>query len=347
MKFKLRLPKNKLTNFVVKRKLITGLFLGAVLLTGFFVIQTSNKPQTKTDQVKKATIVQKLSLSGEIDANEKADLSFQTGGLTSWVGVKKGDHVGKYQGIAALDERSARKSLERNLTNYLLQRSEFDQTSEDNLNRTPNQAINNEMKRILERNQWDLELAINSVELQDLVIKLSTISCPIEGVVTDVKTPLPNVNVSPFSTQYTIVNPQSIYFKVGAEQTELADIKIGTEGKITFDAYPDEQVLGKVTNISLTPRTDEAGTVYDIAIEINVDNSNLKYLIGMTGDIEFITYEGKNSLSLPSSFIKTDEKGTYVYIEKNKKSKKYIMVGIEGDDRTEVKELTEGTVVYD
>src|SRR3989344_1150168 len=111
--------------------------------------------------------------------NEKATLSFQTGGLVAFVGFKKGDFVNQFQAIAALDQRSAKKTLETTLTDYLLQRSEFDQVKEENLNRTPEQAINNEMKRILERNQWNLDLTVNSVELQDLVIQLSTISTPI------------------------------------------------------------------------------------------------------------------------------------------------------------------------
>src|SRR3972149_11037894 len=195
---------NRLLDFIAKRKLVAGIaILVIILISGFYIFQRIRAPKAESKKVERGDVKQELSLSGEIDAFEKANLSFQTGGLVSWIGGKEGDYVYRFQGIASLDQRSARKSLEKQLLSYLLQRSAFDEVKEENLNRTPEQAINNEMKRILERNQWNLDLTVNSVELQDLVIQLSTISTPISGILTEANTPHAGVNVGPFAPQYT------------------------------------------------------------------------------------------------------------------------------------------------
>ena len=203
------------------------------------------------------------------------------------------------------------------------------------------------MRRILERNQWNLDLAVNSVELQYLVVQLSSIYSPIEGIVTKANTKNAGINVAPFSTQFVIVNPNSIYFNVTADQTEIVNLKKGLRGEIILDAYPEEKLSGEIANISFTPRDGEIGTVYDVRVSLSRDNLDLKYLLGMTGDITFVTSEKKNVTILKLEFVKTDDKGNYVYIDPGKKEKKYIEVGLEGEDVIEVKGIDEGTIVYD
>ncbi|KKQ94193.1 MAG: hypothetical protein A3G66_04560 [Candidatus Levybacteria bacterium RIFCSPLOWO2_12_FULL_39_17] len=332
---------------VMKRKWMVAASIILTMLLIPLVLFLMKKPEAETATVRRGSISQELSLSGEIDADEKATLSFQTGGLVAFVGFKKGDFVNQFQAIAALDQRSAKKTLEKTLTDYLLQRSEFDQVKEENLNRTPEQAINNEMKRILERNQWNLDLAVNSVELQDLVIQLSTISTPISGILTEANTPHAGVNVGPFAPQYTIINPKTIYFKVAADQTEVVSTPVGASGTIVLDSYPDKTISGKVSDVSFTPRVGETGTVYDVKVLLNIDNSNFKYLLGMTGDITFTTFSKSNLLSLPVRFVKTDARGRYVFEDPGKKKKKYIETGLESDELIEVRGIAEGAIVYD
>jgi len=144
-----------------------------------------------------------------------------------------------------------------------------------------------------------------------------------------------------------VVNPRTIYFNVTADQTEVVDLKRETRGKIVFDAYPEEEVSGEVIDVSFTPRVDEIGTVYDVRVSLNKDNLQFKYLLGMTGDITVVTQEKKNVLLLPLEFVKTDEKGRYVYIDSQKREKKYVEVGIEGEEVIELKGIEEGTMVYD
>ena len=82
--------------------------------------------EENTYTVKREDLVETLSLSGEIDAKEKADVKFQTSGLLSWVGVKEGDYVKKYQSLASLDKRELQNSMSQLLNLYMKERWDFE-----------------------------------------------------------------------------------------------------------------------------------------------------------------------------------------------------------------------------
>lgn len=340
----------KFAKMLLKKKyIIIGLIILSILGVILKFTVFADKKPVDTAVVKKGELIKGLTLSGKIEANEHAVLQFQTGGLLSFVGVKKGDYVKPYQTIASLDVRTAEKNLRDKLLDYSIQRLTFDQTKEDNLNRTPEQALNDKMKRVLQDNQYDLDKAVLSVELKQLANELSYLNTPIEGIVTRVDTPFAGVNIYiPSQAQFEVVNPSTIYFSVNADQTEIVSLKEGTEGYVTFDSYLDEKVKSKIELISFTPKKDESETVYEIKAELrDIKNSNYKYKMGMTGDITFVIERKENSIYLPVKFIKSDEKGKYVLMG-DKKEKIYIKTGLETDSDIEITQgLTEGNVVYD
>src|SRR3989344_2912816 len=74
-------------------------------------VQLKADKEKTTYTVKRQTLSDDLSLSGEIDAEEKTVLRFQSSGKLSWVGVKEGDYVKKYQTVASLDQREVQENL--------------------------------------------------------------------------------------------------------------------------------------------------------------------------------------------------------------------------------------------
>ena len=71
--------------------------------------------------------------------------------------------------------------------------------------------------------------------------------------------------------------------------------------------------------------------------------------LAMTGDVDFLTKQVKNVLSAPSSFIKKDSKGDYVYVGKpDKKIKKYVDISSEIDGKYVITNgVEEKEVIYD
>ncbi len=333
-------------NFLKKRwHLVLGVMIVlAVIFSRNQSTSVNKEKKPSTYKVKKETLKETLTLSGEIDAEEKAVLKFQTSGRLAWVGVKEGDYVKKYQGIASLDQRDVKKTLEKKLLAFSKTRWDFDQTKDDNKD-----VLTDKIKRVLEKSQFDLTSSILDVELQNLALEYSYLSSPIEGIVTHVSVPYAGVNITPAGAEFEVVNPKTIYLSVTAEQSDVVLLKKGMEGEIIFDAYPDEIFTGVIGYISFSPKTGESGTVYQIKLVLNKRAQGLPLKLAMTGDVEFVLNEKRNVLSVPIQFVKKDSRGDYITRERNgKKEKIYIKRGEEFDSKVEIKNgLNAGDKVYD
>jgi RND family efflux transporter MFP subunit len=285
-------------------------------------------------------------LSGEVKAKENTSLHFQTSGRLAGLRVNEGDVVKKGQLIAYLDQRDLKKRLAKELNDYKTTRWDYDQTVDDNKNK----AVTTAMQRVIDASQFALDNSVLDVELQTISIEFANLTSPIQGLVVSKGNFQPGMNISAADTIVEIVNPDSLYFEVTADQTEVTKIHEGMQGALTLDAYVDESLTGVINHISFSPETNESGTVYGIELQFNnSSNQNLRYRLGMTGDVEFVLKEKPNVLYLPSEFIKSDEKGNFVQIMKgNKKEKAYVTIGLETESDTEiVKGLNEGDIIYD
>lgn len=332
--------------FFAKRKkwLIVLIILIGI---GFYVKQSFFNPKNGSQStiVKRDSIKQQLTLSGEIEAEEDAVLQFQTLGLVNWVGVKEGDWVLKNQSIASLEKERLEAALRQAWQDFTAARAGSDKYYNGN-----HPAAESYDQRI-ERTALDAtqNKAYDNVRIAQENLKYAVLYSPIDGLVVSAYPNHAGVNLSALSpAKYEIVNPETIYLKVTADQTEVIDLKEGKSGSIVFDAYPEEKRTGTIKSISFTPNTDETGTVYTVKVLLtNLNNSDYKYRIGMTGDVDFILKEKDNVLVIPLTFLESDNKGKYVLVGKEKK-KTYVKTGIENEQDVEITEgLIEGDTVYD
>ena len=334
---------------LIKNKKWLFIGIGALILVLIFVFSRKPKKGPETFTIQKGEIKKELSLSGKIDSKEKVSLQFQQGGLLSWVGVKEGDFVRKNQGIAALDTRAVNLNLKKSLNIYSMTRLDFDQLNKDyeKYEENTDSDYREKIKRILQKNQLTLENSVLDVESLDLAMKLSSISTPISGIVTKVSNPIAGVNVLPSQSQFEIVNPATIYFSVSVDQMDLSGLNKDKEVEVVLDAYPDIKLSGKLDNISFAPVLGETGTVYEVKIVFDkLDNKDMKYKIGMTGDANLILEKQENVLFAPLEFVKEDSKGKYLLVGK-KMEKVYVETGLESDTSVEIKNnIKEGDIVY-
>ena len=343
MEFVLRHSKRitgSIWNFIVKRWYIV---LIIVAVGGYFLYrQQTAKSQVKeeTYTVTRTNLKDTLILSGEIDATEKVDLHFQSGGRLAWIGVKEGDLVEKYQGIASLDQRQLQKTIEKYLNTYVKERNDFDQNLEDNGDGTLGltRELRDAAKRTYQNAQADLNNTVLDVELQSISKEYAFLYSPIDGVVTRVDTPATGMNVS-ITDIYQVINPKTIFFAVAADQTEVVNLHAGQRGTITLDAYPDSPVVGTVDTIAFTSETDETGTVYKVKVLLTESTPSVMLRIGMTGDSEFVLEELANVIAVPFQYIIEEDEGTFVNRKENGKINKVpVKVGGEYEDMIEIKD---------
>jgi HlyD family secretion protein len=328
-----------------------------VLIGGFLALRSSAKNKTasasvKTIEVQKQDLVDSLSESGEIDATEKAELRFQTSGLLTWVGVKEGDFVKKNQVLASLDKRQLQNQMSQLLNSYMTNRWNFEQNQANNVNWQTNamtDTARDTIKRTLDENQFSLNNAVLDVQAQDLALKFANLWTPIEGLVTNIDAPTAGQNITPATATFEVINPKSIYFSVAVDQTDVTKFKVGQKGTVTLDSYSDKPIEGTVTSIGFTPMTNQTGTMYEVKLSLNTDNTDYGYRMGMTGDVDFIFKEIKNVLTVPASYIKTDSNGVSTVIKMVGKAKQKVEVktGESIDGNTEIiSGLNEKDVIY-
>lgn len=330
------------------------LFLIGFLIGGFVVWKLTQPKidlKIKTYTVTRLNLVDELTFSGEIDAEEKVSLRFQTSGLLAWVGVKTGDYVKKYQVLASLDKRDLQNSMSKLLNTYSSSRWDFEQAQADNKD-WQTEGMTDEaretVKRTLDKYQFDLNNSVLSVESAALSLKFASLWTPIEGLVTSIDSPVAGQNITPATATFEVINPKTIFLSATADQAEVAKFKVGQRGSIVLDSFEDETFEGEVTMISFTPKSGESGTVYELKIALGLDNNDYKIRMGMTGDINFVFKTVEGVLAVPSSYVKTENETNYVYVMRNKnKEKQEIKTGETIDGNTEIiSGLNENDVIY-
>jgi RND family efflux transporter MFP subunit len=328
-----------------RRKLVIALVAAfVVFLIARPLLERNNG--VETIRVKKGEVAEELVLSGVVAADEYARLAFGTSGKVSWVGVGEGDEVKKGQALTKLDTTNLNSDYQRARQDLWIAEATLaevydeikghgsDETFAQRDTRTTAEgAVNKAYEAVIKAKQ-DLENA--------------TLIAPFAGIVTYVANPFSGVNTLSTQAQIELINPETIYFDVSADQSEVTQLSLGQKVKIVLDSYPEEEFEGEVDFISYTPKSDEVGTVYKIKVKLRgVELDAGKFRIGMGGDAGFILSKKEDVLYIPPKFLNSDPKGKYV--NKNKKNNRvYVETGIESEDRVEIiSGLEEGDELYD
>lgn len=333
--------KKKVLDFIKKQWYI---LLILIVGLGFYLSQQktaqAKKEKETTYIIERQDIKESLSLAGEIQADEHVVLRFPTSGRLSWIGVKEGDMVKKYQTIASLDQREVKKKLQKSLLTYSQTRNSFDQTGSDN-QRVGDQPTNDldlgdKMKRLLENAQYGLDSSVLDVEITNLSIEYSNLFTPIDGIVIRVDSKYAGVNITAAQAEFEIVNPKTLYFSFAADQTEITKLSEGMWGTLNMDSFPDQTKEGALYYISYTPKIGETGTVYEGRIRIASDVAS-NFRLGMTGDVSFTLSQKRNVVVVLDKFIKSEGDKKYVWRKRNSNQEKvYIKTGLETDGVVEI-----------
>ncbi len=308
-----------------------------------FVLRPKPPAPVPTQIVKRGEIKQTVSATGNIVAKKSVNLVFQVPGLVSYVGVKKGDIVNAYQTIATIDQRETLKNLQNTLLSYNIQRDAFDQTKDNNHVDSPQSALNDTMKRILQDNQYNLDKAVVSVELQDLARQKSVLTTPIAGIVSRADVETAGIVATP-TTTYTVVDPDSVVFDMDVDEADIAKITEDQSVSVALDAYPDNELNLTVSNIDfVSHNTSTGGTAYTVEAKLD-GNENYKYKLGMSGDGEILIQKNTDVVIVPLVSVFNDD---HVYVKsKTGFEDRKIVLGLQNETDAEVLSgLEQGEVV--
>ena len=328
------MSKSKIFTFLKKRWKL--LLILAVVLVGLWMWQQKSAASSTNlnfVEVKRGDIVSSITISGRVDAKEKARLRFASGGKVVYLGAKEGDQVKKWQSIATIDRAALQKQLQQNLNLYMKERYDFENLQDD----IKDQILDTRENRAVAKDQYDLDNQVLNVEIQSIAIQNTTLTAPFAGVLTVSPTAVAGVQLSP-TDYFEVVNPETLIFRAAIDEIDLHRVNLGQASEIVLDAYEDEIISSNLSYISYVSSESSSGTVF--LMEFPLTGADMsKYRLGMNGDAMITLAKKENVLMVPLDAISERDGKVYIQIKADNKEQvedREIEIGLESDDEVEV-----------
>lgn len=136
--------------------------------------------------------------------------------------------------------------------------------------------------------------------------------------------------------------------KTYANEVDIRKIKKGLTVKVGFDAFPDVELSGIVTDVANVGEKKRGSDikVFQILIKLNETNENVKP--GMTTSNKILTFEKKDVISAPLEAIFSKDSISYVFSKSGfSVVKKQVKLGASNSDSVIITEgLSEGETIY-
>ncbi len=329
-----------------RKKLIIVISIVAIVGFIFLRVRAAKKDEAETTEIKRGTVTEELILSGEIQADEHAELPFLSSGELDWIGISEGEEVKRGQVLARLDTANLYASYESAISDLRSAQATLDRVYDEVKGHEEDETF--EQKEDRTTAEVARDKAYRALTIAQKNLANATLRAPFDGIVSAITNPFSGIGTIYTQSQIEVVNPETIYFEVSADQTEVIDLAVGQKARIVLDSFIDQEFDGEVKFISYTPIAGEVGAVYKVKVGFSIDQFDVKRLrIGMTGDAKFILSEKSDVLYLPPQFVNSNTKGKFVNLRR-KNNRVYIDVGLEGEERVEVEgEIKEGDEVFD
>jgi len=331
---RLKTARNNIINFVKNHKMSAGIILVIFLILLFFLRPKPPKP-VETTKVTHQNLVQTVSITGVVAAENAANLTFPFAGKIAYLPFNEGDSVAKGQVIASLDPSDLQANLRQAEQDFTAAKA-----ASEKLYNAQGYPTAESFDQKVARTAVDAaqNKAYDNVVKARKAIADSSLIAPFSGVLVREDVKNVGVNVSAGST-WTIIDPSTLEFKMEIDEADIAKISTGQNVNVNLDAFPDETLKLTVTNIDLvTHTTSSGGNAYFVKANMPV---NTKYRIGMNGNADIITGDLHDVLVIPFASVQNDNE---VYVKTGNKFKlKKVRLGLENDISAEVLSgLTEG-----
>lgn len=288
--------------------LLIILVLVGIILWIYFGTRTKRKDYVTVD-ITRGDIVQTVTATGEIQPVNTVNVGSQVSGTIENIfvdynsRVKKGDLLLTIEpsvlkstvdeALASLDSakselKYAQSEYERNETLYkdgFISRAEMEKS----------QTTYEQAQQAVNKAQYSYERAVTN-------LGYATITSPVDGTVISRKVDKGQTVAASFQTPdlFEIAEDLSkMQIETAVSEADIGMIKEGLPVTFTVDAYPNQTFKGNVQQIRLSPTNVSNVVVYTVVID--VDNSDLKLMPGMTAFVTVVVAEAKDAWKTKNS----------------------------------------------
>lgn len=328
------------------KKILISLVVFLLIFYFYTSFSSKNKDENEIFSVKNGSAEKTLSFSGKFQPKNYVDLSFETPTLISWVGIKVGDKVKKGQVLAKIDrnylianKNEAQTSLEKAIEAEKLARRKWDDYKP-------------EEKEQIKKTVVEARFRLDSIVSQ---LSKSSLISPIDGVITEQEARQGEIAQGKV---IRVIGENSFEVEADVSEADVVELYEGEEAEVTFDALGnDSKFRAKISRIDPESILNRDVVDFKTYFEL-IDNIDNSIRSGMTANIDVLVEKKDNVKIIPLRFIKRDDEGEYVFMQKEsakcfkfnfsigntedgkcifsksdaKYEKKYIKTGVEGDD---------------
>jgi HlyD family secretion protein len=146
------------------------------------------------------------------------------------------------------------------------------------------------------------EATLKSAQVQ---LSYCTIYAPVDGVVISRNVDVGQTVAASFNTPtlYQIANDLSkMQIDALVSEADIGNVAVGQNVNFSVDAFPYRTFRGRVSQVRYGAITNQNVINYDCVIEVN--NSDLKLLPGMTANVSVIIAERNNVVKIPNAALR-------------------------------------------
>ncbi|MBF0224268.1 MAG: efflux RND transporter periplasmic adaptor subunit [Desulfobacterales bacterium] len=182
----------------------------------------------------------------------------------------------------------------------------------------------------------EAQVEVDNISLSDARQRLAdtTVVSPINGIIVQRNVQAGQIiasginNVGGGTTVMTLADLSSIYILVSVDESDIGQIVIGQNVKITVDAYSNETFWGAVNRVAAKGAVTSNVVTFEVKVEVTSKNKHL-LKPEMTANVEIITIEKKDVLIVPVAALGRKKNERFVTIPKqdDKNEEKSVITG--------------------
>jgi len=314
------------------KKKIIWIILGLVVITGVIlgltVFKNGKSAQIKyrTEAIGRGDIEAQVVTSGTLNPLETIDIGAQVSGKITKLYADYNTPVKTGDIVAELDQEQQRMKIQQNEASYQTRSASLEQAkvtlqiSEKAFERAralkaKNLLSDEEMdaaegtflnaKSSLLSAQAGLAQAKSTLDQSKIDLGYCIIRSPVDGVVITRKVNIGQTLQSGFNVPVLFqvaTDLTKMKVECDVDESDIGRVKEGQKVRFTVEAYPNENFVGVVQQVRVSPTTTQNVVTYTTIV--NVDNPEKKLLPGMTATVSIIVGEAKNVMRIPNAALR-------------------------------------------
>lgn len=294
----------KIFGFIWRKKWLATIFvlLTVIIVWGVISVRTKNKKNYITLDISRGDITQTVTATGEIQPVNTVNVGSQVSGTIENIFVDYNSHVKRGDILLTIEPSVLKSSVDEAKASLDSAKSELKYAqSEYERNKTlfndgfisraemeKSQTTYEQASQAVNKAQYSYDRAVTN-------LGYATITSPVDGTVISRKVDKGQTVAASFQTPdlFEIAEDLSkMQIETAVSEADIGMIKQGQNVNFTVDAYPNQTFSGTVNQIRLSPTTVSNVVVYTVVID--VDNSDLRLMPGMTAFVTVLVDSAKN-----------------------------------------------------